>query len=68
MHCPACRTSRLQPTKLDDGLLGHGCPQCSGTLVSLLHYRDWAERRPAQETSTAPVSYTHLGRRPFPHR
>lgn len=48
MHCPACRTSRLQPAKLEDGLLGHGCPQCSGTLVSLLHYRDWAERQPGR--------------------
>ncbi|WAJ37567.1 zf-TFIIB domain-containing protein [Pseudomonas sp. GOM7] len=53
MHCPACRTTRLQPAKLEDGLLGHGCPQCAGTLVSLLHYRDWAERQPEQENPSA---------------
>ena len=39
MQCPACRTTPLQPTKLDDGLLAHGCPQCSGALVALLYYR-----------------------------
>ncbi|HLA31771.1 MAG TPA: zf-TFIIB domain-containing protein [Pseudomonas sp.] len=49
MHCPACRTTTLQPTKLDDGLLAHGCGQCSGALVSLLYYRDWAERQPQSE-------------------
>lgn len=51
MHCPACRTSTLKPTKLDEGLLAHGCPQCSGALVALLYYRDWAERAaPAAES------------------
>jgi hypothetical protein len=44
MHCPACHTTTLQPTTLDDGLLAHGGPQCSGALVALLYYRDWAER------------------------
>ena len=53
MHCPACRTTRLQPAKLEDGLLGHGSAQCQGTLVSLLHYRDWAERAPQPEASAA---------------
>lgn len=39
MHCPACRDSQLKPTKLDDGLLAHGCERCSGALVALvLHY------------------------------
>lgn len=46
MHCPTCRTSRLQPTKLEDGLLAQGCPLCSGALVPLLYYRDWVERQP----------------------
>ncbi|MFP6800662.1 MAG: zf-TFIIB domain-containing protein [Pseudomonas sp.] len=49
MQCPACRTTPLQPTKLDDGLLAHGCPQCSGALVALLYYRDWAERQPQND-------------------
>lgn len=49
MQCPVCRDSRLQPTRLDEGLLAHGCQQCSGTLVALLYYRDWAERAPQDE-------------------
>lgn len=28
MHCPACRDSQLKPTKLDEGLLAHGCEKC----------------------------------------
>ena len=61
MHCPACRTTRLQPAKLEDGLLGHGCAQCQGTLVSLLHYRDWAERQPAHETSVELAAEAEAG-------
>ncbi len=61
MHCPACRTTRLQPAKLEDGLLGHGCPQCAGTLVSLLHYRDWAERQPANEAAPALLAEEETG-------
>lgn len=61
MHCPACRTTRLQPARLEDGLLAHACPQCSGTLVSLLHYRDWAERQPAGEVPTALMAEEQAG-------
>ena len=61
MHCPACRTTRLQPAKLEDGLLGHGSAQCQGTLVSLLHYRDWAERQPAHETSVELAAEAEAG-------
>jgi len=56
MQCPACRTSPLQPTKLDDGLLAHGCPQCSGALVAWLYYRDWAERQPQNDEPQAQVA------------
>ncbi|MGA4320514.1 zf-TFIIB domain-containing protein [Ectopseudomonas hydrolytica] len=51
MQCPACRTPRLQPTQLDAGLHGYGCSQCAGTLVGLLHYRDWVERQPATDVT-----------------
>ena len=61
MHCPACRTTRLQPARLEDGLLGHDCAQCQGTLVSLLHYRDWAERQPAHETSVELAAEAEAG-------
>lgn len=48
MECPSCKTNHqqsisLQPTTLEDGLLAQGCPSCDGALVSLLHYRHWAE-------------------------
>ncbi|HSX88398.1 MAG TPA: zf-TFIIB domain-containing protein [Pseudomonas sp.] len=64
MQCPACRTVELKPTKLDDGLLAHGCAQCSGALVALLYYRDWAERsaeddQPATEVASCEPSETH---------
>lgn len=61
MHCPACRSTRLQPAKLEDGLLGHGCPQCAGTLVSLLHYRDWVERQPQDEAPALQASAEEAG-------
>ncbi len=44
MHCPKCKTIILKPTKLDDSLPVFGCPECGGSLLSLLYYRDWAER------------------------
>ncbi|TQV81055.1 zf-TFIIB domain-containing protein [Aliikangiella coralliicola] len=44
MQCPKCRNVDLKPTKLDEGLSAMGCNQCQGAFVSLLYYRDWAER------------------------
>ena len=44
MHCPKCKTEYLKPTKLEDGLPVMGCPRCEGSFISLLYYRDWAER------------------------
>ncbi|MBF9003282.1 MULTISPECIES: zf-TFIIB domain-containing protein [Vibrio] len=44
MYCPKCKDTTLDPTKLEDGLPVLGCPQCAGSLLSLLHYRDWVER------------------------
>ena len=44
MKCPKCKTSNLHPTKMEQGLSGMGCNECNGVFVSLLYYRDWAER------------------------
>ncbi|MCW8879139.1 MAG: zf-TFIIB domain-containing protein [Kangiellaceae bacterium] len=44
MQCPKCKNVDLKPTKIDDGLPAMGCVQCNGAFISLLYYRDWAER------------------------
>jgi len=44
MKCPKCSPEDLHPTKLESDLPAMGCSGCGGTLISLLHYRDWAER------------------------
>lgn len=44
MQCPKCKSETLKPTKLEAGLSAMGCDNCHGAFVSLLYYRDWAER------------------------
>lgn len=44
MQCPSCKTEPLKATKLEAGLSAMGCGRCQGAFVSLLYYRDWAER------------------------
>ncbi len=44
MDCPVCRSESLVPIKLEHDLPAYGCQSCQGALVSLLYYRDWAER------------------------
>lgn len=44
MQCPKCKDTNLKPTKIDEGLSAMGCNQCQGAFISLLYYRDWAER------------------------
>jgi len=44
MKCPKCKSADLYPTKLESDFSAMGCKSCEGTLVSLLHYRDWTER------------------------
>lgn len=44
MKCPKCKSFDLHPTKMEQGLSGMGCNECSGIFVSLLYYRDWTER------------------------
>ena len=52
MKCPNCKSAVLSATKLEAGLPAMGCPQCKGALVSLLYYRDWAERVSFPESET----------------
>lgn len=44
MKCPKCKNIDLKPTKLEEGLPVMGCPECQGSVLSLLYYRDWSER------------------------
>jgi Zn-finger nucleic acid-binding protein len=54
--CPQCDHSILVHTLLTEGLAGHSCGKCLGTLVSLVAYRAWREhaaRGPLRETPPA---------------
>jgi Zn-finger nucleic acid-binding protein len=42
-QCPQCERSTLVHTLLTEGLAGHSCGKCLGTLVSLVAYRAWRE-------------------------
>ena len=53
MQCPTCESAILKPTKLEAGLSAMGCAGCNGALVSLLYYRDWAEREALRGTTLA---------------
>jgi Zn-finger nucleic acid-binding protein len=44
MKCPKCKKTDLHPAKIEQGLSGMGCNECNGIFLSLLYYRDWAER------------------------
>lgn len=44
MNCPRCKTSMLNATRLEGGLPANSCADCGGAIISLLYYRDWAER------------------------
>lgn len=43
MQCPLCKVQELKPALIEEQLPALGCPQCKGSLVSLLYYRHWAE-------------------------
>jgi Zn-finger nucleic acid-binding protein len=52
MKCPRCKTPDLLPTMIEEYLAAMACPQCHGSLVSLLYYRHWAEtQKPATESN-----------------
>ncbi len=56
MKCPKCKTLELKATKLEDGLPVHGCESCGGSIISLLYYRDWAERTLNDDIEVASAS------------
>lgn len=43
MQCPNCQGCGLAPVEIAPGLIGAGCSQCSGALLSLIQYRYWAD-------------------------
>lgn len=43
MQCPSCNSNSLKPIKLQIGLPARQCQKCSGVLIDLLSYREWAE-------------------------
>lgn len=45
MKCPQCKGYELEPKELEPGLIVGACSKCSGTLVSLMNYRFWADQQ-----------------------
>ena len=52
-QCPQCADSPLVHAMLTEGLAGHSCGSCLGTLVSLVSYRAWRERAGQHELPAA---------------
>jgi Zn-finger nucleic acid-binding protein len=57
MKCPRCNTPDLLPTMIEEALPAMGCDNCHGSLVSLLHFRYWAEthKPTSQPSGTAAI-------------
>ncbi len=55
MKCPRCKHADLTATKLDDDLPAHGCGECGGAIISLLYYREWAERTMNDQPDNPPA-------------
>lgn len=55
MKCPKCKNSDLFPIKLEEGLPAMGCKTCAGVLISLLYYRDWADRTLIEGETEVPL-------------
>lgn len=43
MKCPLCKSTDLGPVEIERGLIGAGCSQCRGVLLSLIQYRYWVD-------------------------
>jgi Zn-finger nucleic acid-binding protein len=54
MKCPRCKTADLKPAMIEENLPALGCPQCDGSLVSLVYYRHWAETQKPPASGVAP--------------
>jgi Zn-finger nucleic acid-binding protein len=52
MKCPQCKGYELEPKELEPGLIVGACSKCSGTLVSLLNYRFWADQQKPDTTES----------------
>jgi Zn-finger nucleic acid-binding protein len=44
MNCLCCKNIVLEPRELEQGLLVAGCPNCEGTLITLMNYRYWMDK------------------------
>ena len=53
MNCPKCKNVSLRARRIESDLPAAGCPDCNGALVSLLYYRDWAERHANDPATSA---------------
>jgi Zn-finger nucleic acid-binding protein len=53
MLCPKCKNTSLRASRIESDLPAAGCPTCHGALVSLLYYRDWAERHASDAVEIA---------------
>jgi Zn-finger nucleic acid-binding protein len=51
MHCTTCKSTTLEPKEIEPGLIAAACPQCEGSLISLMNYRYWVDRYAAGSTS-----------------
>lgn len=45
MHCIICKNINLEPRELEQGLIAAVCPSCEGTLISLMNYRYWLDKK-----------------------
>lgn len=43
MHCPACQTTKLKRSRLEEYLSAHTCDDCSGHWISSYDYWHWLE-------------------------
>ena len=55
MQCPSCKSSSLKPIKLQQRLPARLCIKCSGVVIDLLSYRDWAETHVQQKKVPTPA-------------
>lgn len=56
MKCPQCKGYELEPKELEPGLIVGACCKCSGTLVSLMNYRFWADQQHLYDKTSSKLS------------
>jgi Zn-finger nucleic acid-binding protein len=60
MDCPVCKTVPLQTHQLDEGLVTHSCPQCSGQYLRSERYFQWLQRHGENLPEKSPDLALHL--------